>query len=136
MAESDEHDLFHHSAYCLHSSVASDDTLQPATPGDFQDKLEAMQWVAAAAAVGIGQLVCYIQKVYCAAELPTLCLQGVSCVTALTGDIAQSCFLEGGFAKAPAIIDTNMAITRTADMRTKHPNSRTKMNSKGCLKCL
>lgn len=67
---------------------------------------------------------------------PTLCLQGGNCVTALTGDVAQSCFLDGGFAKAPAIMDTNIAMTRTADMRTKHPKSRTRMNSKGCLKCL
>ena len=57
-------------------------------------------------------------------------------MTALTGGVAQSCFLEGGFAKAPAIMDTNIAMTRTADIRTKHPNSRTRMNSKGCLKCL
>lgn len=58
------------------------------------------------------------------------------CMTALAGSLDQSCFLEGGFAKAPAMMETNIAITKTADMRTKPANSITRMNSRGCLKCL
>lgn len=54
MAESDEHDLLQHSADCLRSAVAFDDTSQPATAGASHHKLEAMQWVDAAA-VSISQ---------------------------------------------------------------------------------
>lgn len=85
-----------------------------------------VDYVAAAAAAAAGP---HSDTVHAAfAGLPACWL--------LAGSHDQSCFLAGGFAKAPAMIETNIAITNTVDMRTKPANSMTRMNSRGCLKCL
>ena len=48
----------------------------------------------------------------------------------------QFCFLAGGLAKAPAIMENSIATTKIAEMITKPPSRITRMNSKGPLKCL